>query len=176
MLVNLTDVFTTEGLNKIEQTIFESDVVHVLGLSYPLLDKEPVLLNLVNTGMNKALIHVTTSFSVNMKCDRCLRDVVHRFSLEFDVNLVSPDYSGVEIDEDFETPEYLEEYNLNVDDMIYSEMILNWPMKILCRSDCKGICNVCGKDLNEGECGCDTFIPNPALAGIKEIFNANKEV
>ena len=70
----------------------------------------------------------------------------------------------------------MEGYQLKVDDLIYSDIVLNWPMKILCREDCKGICRICGKDLNTGECGCDTFVPSPGLAGIKEIFNANKEV
>ena len=89
--------------------------------------------------------------------------------------VISPDYSD-EIDEDAEQMVFMEGYQLNVDDLIYSDIVLNWPMKILCREDCKGICRICGKDLNSGTCGCDTFVPSPGLAGIKEIFNANKEV
>ena len=65
---------------------------------------------------------------------------------------------------------------LNVENLIFNEILMNWPMKVLCKADCKGICKMCGKDLNLGECGCDTFVPSPGLAGIKEIFNANKEV
>ena len=32
----------------------------------------------------------------------------------------------------------------------------------------------CGKDLNEGECGCDTFVPDPRMAVFQDIFKANK--
>ena len=49
-------------------------------------------------------------------------------------------------------------------------------MKFLCRPDCKGLCSVCGKDLNEGACGCDTFVPDPRLAAIRDILNGDKEV
>jgi len=36
---------------------------------------------------------------------------------------------------------------------------------------------VCGKNLNEGDCGCDQFVPDPRMAAIKDIYDAfNKEV
>ena len=44
------------------------------------------------------------------------------------------------------------------------------PVKILCKEDCKGICSVCGSNLNEGECGCDRFVPNAAFAGLSDLF------
>ena len=50
------------------------------------------------------------------------------------------------------------------------------PVKVLCRPDCKEICKKCGHNLNDGDCGCDTFVPDPRMAAIKDIFNANKEV
>jgi len=34
------------------------------------------------------------------------------------------------------------------------DIILELPQRVLCQSDCKGLCPVCGKDLNEGACGC----------------------
>ena len=46
-----------------------------------------------------------------------------------------------------------------------------FPMKPLCREDCKGLCVVCGKDLNQGPCACapETFDPRwEALKALKE--------
>ena len=87
--------------------------------------------------------------------------------------MISPELeAAVSEDED----ECLRGYQADVDDLVYNEISVNWPMKILCRPDCKGICRVCGRDLNEGACECDTFIPDPRLAVIKDIFNAGKEV
>ena len=76
------------------------------------------------------------------------------------------------------TPEAADEmsfvtgYELDTDALVGNEILINWPMKVLCHEDCKGICTVCGKDLNDGECGCDTFVPDPRMAVIKDIFNA----
>ena len=52
-----------------------------------------------------------------------------------------------------------EEYQLIGDEVDFDEMILenvrlNLPIKILCKEECKGICPICKKNLNNGECGC----------------------
>ena len=58
-----------------------------------------------------------------------------------------------------------------VEELLRNEIVINWPMKILCRPDCRGICRQCGQDLNTGTCDCDTFVPDPRMAVIKDIFN-----
>ena len=35
----------------------------------------------------------------------------------------------------------------------------------------KGLCPVCGADLNEGDCGCDRFVPDPRLAALQQLMN-----
>ncbi len=47
---------------------------------------------------------------------------------------------------------------------------------LMLQFDSKGICRQCGRDLNTGTCDCDTFVPDPRMAVIKDIFNGNKEV
>jgi uncharacterized protein len=37
---------------------------------------------------------------------------------------------------------------------IREDIILELPQRALCRLDCKGLCPVCGEDLNEGACQC----------------------
>lgn len=175
MLVNLTDIFSSEQKTVTKEVTYEADTVDVAGIQYDILCKEPVVLTLKNIGKGKALVTAKTSFEFELACDRCLKPVNHTVEIDVEQEVISPDYSD-EIDEDAEQTVFMEGYQLKVDDLIYSDIVLNWPMKILCREDCKGICRICGKDLNTGECGCDTFVPSPGLAGIKEIFNANKEV
>ena len=175
MLVNLTDIFSSEQKIVTKEIAYEPNTVNVGGVAYDILFKTPVVLTLKNVGKGKALVTAKTSFEFELACDRCLKPVKHTMEIDTQQEVISPDYAD-EIDEDAEQTVFMEGYQLNVDDLIYSDIVLNWPMKILCREDCKGICRICGKDLNTGECGCDTFVPSPGLAGIKEIFNANKEV
>ena len=79
-------------------------------------------------------------------------------------------------DEAVDDLSFMEGYQLNVETFVYNEIIGSWPAKILCKEDCKGLCSVCGQNRNERECGCDTFVPDPRMAAIQDIFNANKEV
>lgn len=46
------------------------------------------------------------------------------------------------------------EHTITLDENIRDTLILEHPMKMLCRQDCKGLCFHCGKNLNEGPCEC----------------------
>ena len=43
---------------------------------------------------------------------------------------------------------------LDIDEDIREEIILSFPMKVLCKDDCKGICSKCGVNLNTDKCKC----------------------
>ena len=66
--------------------------------------------------------------------------------------------------------------SLDVDQLIFGEILVSWPMKVLCREDCKGICRRCGANLNLSECQCPKTEPDPRMAAIQDIFNKFKEV
>ena len=94
---------------------------------------------------------VTGSFkaATPVACARCLKPLMHPVSLEFaEYYSRQPEegmyaFSGEEID---------------LAQMLGDNMILEMPMRFLCREDCRGLCPVCGKDLNEGACGCKPTI------------------
>jgi uncharacterized protein len=178
MLVNLTDVFANEGQVQEITASYEADTfTNQLG-TFEIKEKSPVSLKLSNIGQSRALIRGTAKLVIRFACDRCLRDVDYTFDLSFDDEVVSPEYTG-EVEEDDcldDCSRIMEGYHLNVDELVNNEILLNWPLKILCKQDCKGLCKVCGKNLNDGDCGCDDFVPDPRMAAIKDIFNANKEV
>jgi uncharacterized protein len=44
-------------------------------------------------------------------------------------------------------------------------------MKPLCRDGCKGLCPVCGANLNVTTCGCDTRWADPRLAPLKALLD-----
>lgn len=74
-----------------------------------------------------------------ISCSRCLtevgQEVTQKFDLYYDVAQLG---------------EYLE-----VDEDIRQEILLNFPLKVLCRKDCKGLCPGCGVNLNYEECRCN---------------------
>ena len=164
MLVNLTDVFTNEGQVQEQTVSYDADTFTSQSGTFSIKESSPV-----------ALVQGTAKLTFALACDRCLQDVDYTFDLSFDTVVISPDYTGEDAEEEAAS-ELMEGYHLNVDELIKNELLLNWPMKVLCREDCKGICKSCGKNLNDGECGCDDFVPDPRMAAIKDLFDANKEV
>lgn len=174
MLVNLTDVFTNESKVQVLTVPYEADVFTSQLGTFQIREKSPVALKLSNIGQSKALAEGSAKLTFVFACDRCLRDVDYTFDIAFELELVSPEYAGADA-ENYDS-DFMEQYHLNVDKLINNEILLNWPVKILCSEDCKGICKSCGKNLNDGACGCDDFVPDPRMAMIKDIFNANKEV
>jgi len=43
-------------------------------------------------------------------------------------------------EEEMDEADYMKGFQLDIDKMVYDEILVNWPMKVLCREDCKGIC------------------------------------
>ncbi len=174
MLVNLSDVLTSAG--KVENTTVPLEMTEFtsrLG-SFSIREKSPVKFTFTNIGVNKAKVEGSVKLTFQTACDRCLAEVPTILDLQFDRVVTSP---FVTTDEDAdEHPDYMEGYQLNVETFVYNEILINWPVKILCKEDCKGVCPKCGQNLNMRECGCDTFVPDPRMAVLKDIFNANKEV
>ncbi len=46
--------------------------------------------------------------------------------------------------------------SVTLDPDIRDEIILDHPIRVLCRRDCRGLCAFCGANLNEGSCDCKT--------------------
>lgn len=174
MFINLSDVFLSEGKVLTQVCPIELTEVQNGYGSFSVLEKSDVTVTCRHTGKGKGHVSGTAFVVLDMVCDRCLKPVPKRIDLSFDREVYSPE---VDLGDDaFENLEVMTGYQLNVENLVFNEILMNWPMKVLCKADCKGICKMCGKDLNYGECGCDTFVPDPRMAVIKDIFNANKEV
>ena len=47
--------------------------------------------------------------------------------------------------------------SVTIDQEIRDEIILENPIRILCRPDCRGLCSFCGTNLNEGACECENI-------------------
>ncbi len=89
-----------------------------------------------------------SKFSMNLSCDRCLKGFNREYEYKFEHILIQ----GANTDND----EYIvcKDNTLDLNELAISDLLLQLPTKILCRDDCRGLCYVCGQDLNEGECNC----------------------
>jgi len=59
---------------------------------------------------------------------------------------------------------------------ILGQMFLQLPMRLLCKEDCRGLCPVCGANLNYQECSCQEAEIDPRLEKLKEfLFDGSKK-
>ncbi|MCM1303062.1 MAG: DUF177 domain-containing protein [Lachnospiraceae bacterium] len=173
MLVNLSDVLTSEGMQVRESADLEMKGFESRTGSYEIIERSPVSFTFTNIEDGKARVEGGVRLRFRAECDRCLAEVPVALELNFD-RVVAPSDAAAE--EEIDDLSFMEGYHLNVETFVYNEIIGNWPSKILCREDCRGICPKCGQNLNIRDCGCDTFVPDPRMAAIQDIFNAGKEV
>lgn len=59
---------------------------------------------------------------------------------------------------------------LDLTEALREQILLDLPMRPLCRPDCRGLCIKCGKNLNEGPCDCVQETIDPRLVGLKELL------
>ena len=173
MLINLTDVLSCE--EKVVKRTVETELQSFdisLG-SFPLTEEKPLTLILTNLGDDKLLIEGEFSVKAQIPCDRCLTEVEVPIDVSFEKEVDMKLSAEGRID-DLDETDFIDGYNLDTEKLVYGELLLNWPMKTLCRDDCKGICKKCGKNLNEGDCGCDTVELDPRMAVIADIFKNSK--
>ena len=167
MFVNLTDMLTNEDRVVSMQAETEITEVSVGGEKYPVLASSPVSFVFTNIGKGRARIEGKADFVFSAGCDRCLKPVEESREICFTREVWAPDMAAEP--SVYEEQPFMEGFQLNVEDLLISEIVTSWPMKILCKPDCKGICPICGRDLNTGTCDCDTFVPDPRMAAIKDI-------
>lgn len=175
MLINLSDVFKEQGKVITVKTPIEMNDFRIMGMKYVMTHKDDASWTLTNIGTGRAKIEGKARISFMAPCDRCLGEVKVDLDLCPERYAVPEDALDPE-DDEIDDLSFMEGHQLNVETLLYNEIMENWPAKILCREDCKGLCPVCGRNLNEGECGCDRFVPDPRLAGIQDLFKACKEV
>lgn len=100
----------------------------------------PLVCELKASMVDKDLVvRGSTTMVVNCSCDRCLQ--------KMEEIVVSEDICIVKEN----SPEIVDLTN-----DIREDILLAFPQLFLCEADCKGLCFNCGKNLNEGDCQCDS--------------------
>ena len=164
MVIDLKRIFVNENSAlPIDYSLDLSFVEHCGG--FPL--KKPVLLN--GTVSNKAgLVRftATVSYTYEAPCDRCGTETAKPVTVKVDKSLAT----SIE-GEDSDTILLVPDMKLDIDDFLYTEVVVSLPMKHLCKGDCKGICPKCGNNLNQGECGCPTKEIDPRLQALADLLN-----
>ncbi len=113
---------------------------------------------------------------IELVCARCLEPVVEDVSRDFDLfyrplNGVSNAKPEEEIRLKWDDTEigFFQGQGLFLADVLAEQVLLAIPMKVICRSDCRGLCPHCGANLNHDECRCETRAADPRMAPLARL-------
>lgn len=149
MKINLKQLFNIVGESKdISYSIGEDELSAIHGYTFA----SPV--NVDGRIFNRAgvvYLEYSVSFTLLVTCDRCLREFDREYHFDFE-HIVVPSVSN-------DNDEYIvaDGQSIELNEIAFTDLLLQLPSKNLCKDDCKGLCMVCGCDLNVSECNCLNF-------------------
>ncbi len=164
MLLDLKKVFSEEG----ESCSFDYDMdlstVDINGF-FPFVSPVSVR-GTVKSHDGFAQLNAEVSFDFSIPCDRCTKQISKCYHYTFSHVLVL----SLE-NEDDDSYIQVQDYKLDLDELMRADILLELPSKYLCSEDCKGLCPVCGKNLNDGACNCDSHQIDPRLEVLKKLID-----
>jgi uncharacterized protein len=169
MLLNLSKIRTAheryEKVYGIEAFARDQDVFRVVqpvALAFD-IDKDKSHFRLVG--------QVQTT--LELACSRCLEPytmaVAPSFDLRYQPRTANTGEGEREIEEDDLSTAFYENETIDLGQLMREQFYLVLPMKPLCREDCRGLCSVCGTNLNRGTCTCQPTWEDPRLAVLKAL-------
>jgi uncharacterized protein len=132
----------------------------------------------------RVLVKGSATAELEAECSRCLVPVTADVPVVFMLTMVPADEyeqkGGAKEDkshhpvdgsfgaEDAEEDVYTGKV-IDLDPVLREQVLLALPGYPVCQEGCKGLCSVCGTNLNERECGCDRKVPDPRWAGLAKV-------
>jgi uncharacterized protein len=102
-------------------------------------------------------------YQADLTCNRCLTEWADERTVAFS------QVFGPMQDEDV-LPIH-ENGVIDLEPVVHDEVALDLPLAPLCRSDCQGLCPVCGSDLNTAPCSGHTDEPDHPFAALRQLLD-----
>jgi uncharacterized protein len=112
--------------------------------------------------------------SVRLECSRCLlvydEPIISNldFVIDFGESPIAVDHGKSEEDNYFLADPSSGYFQ--IDNLVRETIILALPLKPLCSEECKGLCPICGADLNKSPCSCVKKEIDPRWEKLKDLL------
>ena len=170
MLIDLNELFKKDNYNMELDLEVTLDEFSSRAGTFTIKDKTPLHLKLFHNKDKQFSVEGQCTLTIVIPCDRCLEDVENKFDISFSKEFDLEREESSKENESEEVKFITDDNKLLVDAILNEELLLIWPGKVLCKEDCKGLCHVCGHNLNVSDCGCDRVVLDPRMAAIQDIF------
>ncbi|OPL13160.1 MAG: hypothetical protein AVO38_14075 [delta proteobacterium ML8_D] len=125
-------------------------------------------------------VHVNGNVAamISIRCDRCLEEYNQKIDTSFFYTLVpSQSLEGkkeIALDKEDMEVSFYDGAEIQIGEIFREQILLQIPMRHVCREDCKGICSGCGADLNIEKCRCRSEILDNPFSVLKVLNQAVK--
>ena len=116
-------------------------------------------------------LRARVDLSYRTSCARCAKPLDCSLSYELERNVANTQGDVRLENQDNDDYVLIVDGNLDLDAPVLDQLLLEFPMKHLCREDCAGLCPVCGKDRNTGTCECLSKQIDPRFAALKKLLD-----
>lgn len=149
----IADIVDEEGFN-FNETVPEAELAALFAKTLPAEEAQlngPLAVQFdISIGAKELLLLGSMGGTLAITCSRCLCSFKYPFKQELEETYAR------------------DLITIDVSNQLLEALLLAVPQKPLCRNDCKGLCQVCGNNLNEKICGCEIPKPTP-FAKLKDI-------
>ena len=168
MLVNISEVLT-KPYKAVDETVeLNLSRCDLTFGSYEICHLDPVHLKVEHLREKEFHVLIETKMKLDLSCDRCLTEVSHQMDIQGKRH-VNLECSEAELTKELDESNFIQGFYLNVEQLLLSEVVLNWPTKILCREECEGLCKVCGGSKSTG-CDCEDTSLDPRMSVVRDLF------
>ncbi len=165
MVIDLTGIINSVGLKKDFSGSLSLNEFEFSGEAYSFTQPLQVSGCIMNTGDTYELVALVSGY-INLNCYRCTVDITKSFEFSINEKLTNSDDS-----EQNEDVVKFEGNILDIEDIIINNIFVNLSMKYLCSDECRGLCPICGVDLNKEECRCTNEKIDPRFEALKKLLN-----
>lgn len=117
--------------------------------------------------------------AVELVCDLCLDPFSFKIDTNFEVLLLPKQSLNFEEEKELSSDElevsFYENSYIDFINLIHEEIILNLPFRNICSEGCKGLCSVCGANLNKERCSCKPIKKSSPFAILKSLKIAEEK-
>ena len=111
----------------------------------------------------------TISCTKSFVCDSCLKpptlQQVQEFNEEF-----QRDRKKKKNGEKTRIVNYFSGDVIDLAPVMRDVLLSDQPLNNICNADCRGLCLMCGANLNQGDCGCDRTVIDRRLAALQQLL------
>lgn len=145
-----------------------------LGLPSEFLDGVDIKATLEKTS-RQLLLRASVATTAEVPCDRCVALFRRPLGSRYQVHYVWEESEAGRIDPSEVQVILPGQTVIDMADDVRQTVLLSFPLKNVCREECRGLCPGCGKNLNEGTCDCKETLVDGRWDKLKEIQDNNSK-